>query len=297
MIKVLKIRRRFQSVSLLFNTFKIWLSGFLGALGAGFGARFLADFHGSLDVLLVDDLKHLLFGSVGGVVGVEDIVAESLDLLVEFLDLSGLVADGQKQGVELLVVDILGILLFYTHQIVCEHVHVVCERRKRAVVGAERRMACTVGHVLGAHIVEVVAALQILPVLLQTAVLAEVDALGHCVELAESLVLELVTFPGGDVASLVNVGDRERNRDHVDRFELGDHVAGSRETYAFLLAETRKGLHEVEDASAGGEERSECLHTHVEIDNLLVLGEGSKPVNIFVGREWIFVPGGVVEVA
>ena len=72
-------------------------------------------------------------------------------------------------------------------------------------------MHIAVGEELGAHIVQVVALLEMAIVCPQYRVVEQAEFLLQAVELVESLALELVSEPGGKVPLLVSPGNGVRN--------------------------------------------------------------------------------------
>ena len=158
-------------------------------------------------------------------------------------------------------------------------------------------MCRTVGHVLGGHVEEVVAGLQVPPVLFEAAVVAEAYALGHAVELVDGLVLQLVAHPCRNIAGLVGVADGVHDNERVDGFELGDGIGGCPELYAALGGHAGQSLKELQDAGGGVEGAAEDLEVEADVDNLL-LGRGcGNPVHILVGGKGVLVPRCVAEVA
>lgn len=119
-----------------------------------------------------------------------------VNLLLQAFDFFTLVLDGRQQRVQLFVFDGRGEFGLNTQDEVRQHVHVVVESIIRIVVRAE----ATATHVLGVHVVEVVTALQIIPVLTDTTSLAQTNTWANLVDLAEGLLLQDITQPRAAVA-------------------------------------------------------------------------------------------------
>lgn len=175
-------------------------SGLGGLFGLGFGGGGVAEL--VLDVVLLEVFAHGFF------------------LAGELGDFAFLVADGLEECVELFVVDAEGILLVDAHQEVGQSVHVVGECLVGRLIGAEVGVCRAVCEVFGRHVVEVVGALEIPPVLLETAVFAQAHTLAGTVELAEGFALELVACPCRYVAGLVGARDGVNDGEGVDGLEL-----------------------------------------------------------------------------
>ena len=157
-------------------------------------------------------------------------------------------------------------------------------------------MRCAIRHILSAHVIEMVTALQIFPILFKTTILAKTNPLGYGIKLAQCLSLQFVTFPCRNIASLVNTGNRIRNRKLVYRLKLRHSLRRCGELYSFLLAEHRKCLHELEDTGAGRKKRTECIHAHQQVHHLLLFRKRRYPVDILVGGQRILIPFRIVEV-
>ena len=149
--------------------------------------------------------------------------------------------------------------------------------------------------VLGAHVVEVVACLEIHPVLFETAVGAEAHAFSDRIEFVERFVLQVVAEPCAGVASLVCPRHWERHCEFTHRFHLGDSLAWSDESDVFLKRKSWECLHKLEDTAFARLKFAECLEVHEKVDDLLLLGKVGNPDDVFVGSERIFGPFGVVE--
>ena len=85
----------------------------------------------------------------------------------------------ESRGVELFIVDRLGILLVDAHEEVGQYIHIVGECLIGCLVGREHRMCGSVVEVLGRHVEEMVGRLQVVPVLLESAVCTEAYAFGY----------------------------------------------------------------------------------------------------------------------
>ena len=265
-------------------------------LGLGLAGALLGSCLGLLGTCaLLGLLAGLLLAQQVLLVEVLDVLAHRLCLLVEHLDLILLIADGGEQRVELLVVDAHGILLLDTHDEVGKDVHVVGECVEGGIVGRELRVDGTVVHVLGRHVEEVVGRLEIVPVLLEAAVVAEAHALAYAIELGKRLVLQLVAQPCRGVACLVGPRDGVNDRELAYGLELADGLGGGPELQTLLGGKAGQSLEELEDAGLAGLEVAEYLEIHEQVDDLLLGGRRGDPVDILVGGEGILVPSGVRE--
>ena len=172
----------FWSGSLVFCfTFCFLLSGFLLACGLAGCAYWLSLWHFLfLAQFLVGRFDFLEFS------------LQSCDLLVLHLYLVAFILDSCEQRVELIVVDLWGIETVDTVDEVAEDIHVVGEGVKGAGVDAAVE-SYTAGFC--GHEAEVVAGLQIVPILVDTWVVGDTHTLRHAVELVESFALHGVAEP------------------------------------------------------------------------------------------------------
>ena len=153
----------------------------------------------------------------------------------------------------------------------------------------------TVGKVLGRHVVEVVGALEIPPVLLEAAVLTQAHALAGAIQFIKSFVLQGVAYPSRGIAGLVGTRDGVYYGKFAHGFELGYGLGWSPELNTALIGKAWQSLKELKDAARCWLQRAECLEIEADIDDLLLGRCGCDPVHILVGGEGEGIPRGVGE--
>ena len=206
-------------------------------------------------------------------------------------DFFALVLDGSQQRIQLLVLDGFGELGIDAYDEVGEDVHVVGE----CLVGAVVRAETTFAHVLRAHVVEVVAALQVVPVLTDTARFAHVDACTDFANLAECFLLQDVTQPRAAILFFIDPRNRVGYRQCINRFHQLEDFRRRREADAAFGCIARQSLEELEDTGFSRVEGTENLVVHEQIDNLFRFRRLGNPVDVFVGCQRIFIPAVVRE--
>ena len=152
-------------------------------------------------------------------------------------------------------------------------------------------MYIAIGEPLGCHIVEVVGGLHKVPNVVEIFGVERIDLLLQAVEFSESLVLEFVTEPSGDVPLLVCP------RHRVEAVENACGLVGSGTLgYGCKLNLTGgehcggQSLHEAEDARSGLLVLAKGLVVHKEVDNLAVGVVVSNPTCILVGSQRPLAP-------
>ena len=107
-------------------------------------------------------------------------------LLVEFLNLLFLIADGLQQLIQFLILNRCRILLLHGLQEIRQHVHIIDKR----VIG---RFILRLALVDVIHVMQIVHILQTQPIGLQRLVLTQMYALGNAKQLMDSLLLQVIT--------------------------------------------------------------------------------------------------------
>ena len=134
-------------------------------------------------------------------------------------------------------------------------------------------MNSSVREELRAHIIEVVAFLEVTEIGPKSLIVEDGELLGLVIQFLESIILELVAKPGGEVSFLVCPGNRIRNIQRCHRSVFLDSLGRSNEL-EFAVSDDclRKVSHKIKDAALGLLVLSEGLVIHKQVHDVVVLG-------------------------
>ena len=131
--------------------------------------------------------------------------------------LLSLITDSCKQAVQLLIVDFSRIKTVDTVQEVAQNIHVIGKGIERTGIDAPVHSH---PRGLGRHEPEVVARLQIVPVLVDARVVGNTHTVGNAVKLVECFTLHRIPQPCTDVTLLIHPAQRVRHVKPVDTLQL-----------------------------------------------------------------------------
>ena len=211
---------------------------------------------------------------------------------MQFLYLGTLVLDSGQQCIQLFIIYIHRIERIDTFDKVTKNIHIIGKSIKRRFINATVQ---TDTALLGSHETEVVTCLQIIPVLLDTAVITEMDTFGNTIQLVECFTLHHITQPTAGISFFVHPRHRVWNIQLGNRFQFGNDFRRCGESNPLFLGTVWKSLQEFQNIG-----RQRLCHTqsrefHKDIDDLLFLRQSVNPVDVLVGKQRILVPLGVGE--
>ena len=114
---------------------------------------------------------------------------QACNLLVFIYDFISLIADGGQQSIQLLIVDFGRIECIDAVDEVAKYIHVVGESIKWSAI--ETTVQSNVGW-FGGHETEVVACLEVVPVLIDAWIVGNAQTVCHAIELIEGFALQSV---------------------------------------------------------------------------------------------------------
>ena len=140
-----------------------------------------------------------------------------------------------------------------------------------------------------------VAGLEVVPVLTDALVFNQTNALAQAVEFVDSLLLKDVTHPRAGVACFIGPRNGVHYRQLAHWLEFRNHLTWGHKLDALLSRKSWQSLHELKDTALARLQLAKGLIVHKQVDEHLLLGQSSNPVDVLVGSERIGSPLRIAE--